>query len=98
SRFLSSRFRRVISGLGNRHLITLRRKRMLDVFAQWPRIDVSRTIRRVVKLNVRNLWRKLSVTQEVEIVARWIPRRIVRVEVIVSDASHLTVVRTPNKH
>ena len=93
----SCRLGRFLS-FGDRHLIALGRKGMLDIFPQSHRVDVSRAISCIVEFNIRKLRREFSVTQEIEIVALWIPCGIVGVEVVVSYTMQLAIVRIPNKH
>src|SRR6266550_5375162 len=81
---------------GDRYFVALRREGMLHILAQGDCIDVGRAIRGIVKLNLRNLWLKLAIGKEVDIVTLWIPGGTVSIKHIICDLAQLAVAGAPD--
>src|SRR5205085_1596514 len=81
---------------GDRHLVALGGERVLDVLAQGDRVDVGLAVEGVVELDGRNLRRELAVAQVVEVIARGVPRGVLRVEEADGDGVQLIVRGAPD--
>ncbi len=71
---------------------------MLNILTKTHRVDVGVAICRIVKFNLGNLWSKLTIAEEVEIVSLRIPRRIVGIEHVIGNPVELSVRGVPDVH